>query len=691
MSQDLEANSKWPSISPHATKPGTGALFPTLPGERGVGVPTPWEFPPTQAYEDRSAILDSPGQSSIPPQVRADQEDRLSAAPHPLDPMLFQILFKFDSSQAEAVNKFKEMLSRRCFEKIRAATDEPTPQLLNEKDVDMMKQLATNALADNSSEQHKRRIRANIDAKRTREASDAMSDSITKAAKYDINCSICGFYGGRHCLMPMRPLDRDWKSYSRICFPCARGERKPTSEPWLAEYVGFAKDNTPGTDSIRKDRFPAIMNFNILEEWGMAIPSPQEIAAIKTKSFNRPLWTITWRWDFGQNVWRRSTFMPDASYAKALDAWEKTCRDAWGIRQHQAMDMAKRARGTEWKDMLEYFAEVYPDMSRSQQAKHGAARAAMLVTHAIETLLNLDTKTMSLVMRAFKLYENDVDISAIDIGLTLNDIEKDLMDSAYCLGFATKMMEDMYEEWVCRNPECLLITAATEWLRNITATDPMAIMLQHGQFMCPACCRIHRPWQAMPTTEADWKKVREGTWPQTSMIPANKAWVIRDNAPGDANRRGSAAGSAKGKDGSHYLIFLSVWPDMNIQRLQDRMKVIAMNLAKDPPKSRQELAMKIYDKAHLMQDNHTVQFVNHTMSKANIAYVEEQNARMTKGHPWRLDLAKDITGQVKYKSLQCQFVPGVTGVMTQDEIITIWLLIKTQFLAAINACERCKL
>ena len=685
MSQNLEANSKWPSISPHATRPGTGALFPTPPGHKGVATPSPWEFPPTQAYED------NPGRSSIPPQVRADQEDSLSAAPHPLDPMMFQMLFKFDPSQAEAVNKFKEMLSRRCFEKIRAAAEEPTPQLLRERDVDMMRQLASSALADDRSEQHKRQIRQNIEAKRTRDASSAMGNNITKAAKYDINCSICGDYGGPHDLMPMRPLERDWKSYSRICFPCARGERKPTSDPWIADYVGHCKDNGVGTDSIKKDRFPAILNFSMLEEWGMAIPSPQEIAAITTKSFNRPLWTISWRWDFGQQVWRRSTFMPDADYAKALTAWEKTCRDAWAIRRHQAMDLARRARGTEWKDMLEYFAEVYPDMSKSQQAKHGAARAAMLVNHAIETLLNLDAKSMSLVMRAFTLYENDVDICAIDIGITLNDIEQDLMDSAYCLGFATKMMEDMYEEWVCRNPECLQITAANKWLRNITATDPMEIMLQHGQFMCPACCRVHRPWQAMPDTEADWKLVRAGKWPHTSMIPANKAWVIRDNAVGNVNRRGSAAGSAKGKDGSDYLIFLSVWPDMNIQRLQDRMKVIAMNLAKDPPKSRQELAKKIYDKAHLMQDNHTVQFREHTMSQANIAYVETENAKMTTSHPWRLDLAKDTSGQIKYKSLQCHFVPGVTGIMTQDEIIMTWILIKTQFMAAINAGERCRL
>ena len=142
MSQDLEANSKWPSISPHATRPGTGALFPTLPGDKGVAVPSPWEFPRTQAYKD------TPGQSSIPPQVRAGQVDSLSAVPHALDPMLFQMLFKFDPSQAEAVNKFKEMLSRRCFEKIRAATEEPTPQLLRDGDVEMMRQMASSALAN---------------------------------------------------------------------------------------------------------------------------------------------------------------------------------------------------------------------------------------------------------------------------------------------------------------------------------------------------------------------------------------------------------------------------------------------------------------------------------------------------------------------------------------------------------------
>ena len=130
---------------------------------------------------------------------------------------------------------------------------------------------------------------------------------------------------------------------------------------------------------------------------------------------------------------------------------------------------------------------------------------------------------------------------------------------------------------------------------------------------------------------------------------------------------------------------------MNIQRLQDRMKIIAMTLANNPPKSRQELAKQIYDKAHLMQDNHTVQFREHTMSQANIAYVEAENAKMTTSHPWRLDLAQDTSGQIKYKSLQCQFVPGVTGVMTQDEIITTWILIKTQFMAAIQASGRCKI
>jgi len=115
-SQDLSANSRWPANSPHVTPPGAGALFPTLPGEEGVRNPTPWEFPVSQ-----------------------DNIVSLNAPPHVMDPLIFQMLFMMDKEQSEKVDKFKEILCRRCIDKIRSATEEPTPALLREADVDMLK------------------------------------------------------------------------------------------------------------------------------------------------------------------------------------------------------------------------------------------------------------------------------------------------------------------------------------------------------------------------------------------------------------------------------------------------------------------------------------------------------------------------------------------------------------------------
>ena len=196
----------------------------------------------------------------------------------------------------------------------------------------------------------------------------------------------------------------------------------------------------------------------------------------------------------------------------------------------------------------------------------------------------------------------------------------------------------------------------------------------------------------MPWTAEDWAKVNSGKWLGRPVIPANKAWLVKDSLNGaDANRVGSAAGSARGRDGSQFLIFLAVWPETSIEKLMDRMKYIAFNLANSPPRSREELVKQMFDKAHLMQENHTVEFKTDTMTPANIAFIEAQNANMTSGKPWRLDLARNIEGDITYQYLPFTFKPGVTGIMTQDEIITIWMLIKSQLMAALLAKERSRI
>ena len=389
-SQDLSANSHWPANSPHVTPPSTGALFPTLPGEEGVRNPTPRQFPLSQA----SLLHSTSGESNL---------GGLSALLHPMDPLIFQMLFMMDKEQSDKVGKFKEILCRRCIDKIRSATDEPTPALLRVADVDMLKQLAGTALANEgeTAGQQKRKMQQAIEAKATREVAHAMEASMTSAARYDMDCSMCGDFGGRRQLMPMRPWNHNWRGYSRVCFQCARGIRTPNANPWISSYVGQCIDKEPGTDSIRGDRFPEVFNASMLEEWGMAIPSRQEIEAIPSKRFTKPLWYISWWWDHGQKTWRRTTFVPEADHATALTEWEKTCRAAWEIRRYQATDLVRKSRGADWQDMLEYFARVYPDMSRNQQAKHGAARAATLVTHALQTLVNLDAAATAKVLRAF--------------------------------------------------------------------------------------------------------------------------------------------------------------------------------------------------------------------------------------------------------------------------------------------------
>ena len=138
--------------------------------------------------------------------------------------------------------------------------------------------------------------------------------------------------------------------------------------------------------------------------------------------------------------------MPEAEYEPAKKEWEATCRAAWDIRRHTKVEQVVKSRGQEWLDMLNYFARLFPDMSKNQLAKHGAARAAMIVNHALATLVKLNAKDMQKVLHAFRLHEADVDILAMDIGMALNTIEQDLHDKAYCLGFAAMLMKDMYEE-----------------------------------------------------------------------------------------------------------------------------------------------------------------------------------------------------------------------------------------------------
>ena len=92
-----------------------------------------------------------------------------------------------------------------------------------------------------------------------------------------------------------------------------------------------------------------------------------------------------------------------------------------------------------------------------------------------------------------------------------------------------------------------------------------------------------------------------------------------------------------------------------------------------------------------MQENHTVEFKTDKMTPANIAFVEAENAKMTRSKPWRLDLARNIEGDIVYQYLPYTFKPGVTGIMTQDEIITTWMLIKSQLMAALLAKERSRM
>ena len=65
-----------------------------------------------------------------------------------------------------------------------------------------------------------------------------------------------------------------------------------------------------------------------------------------------------------------------------------------------------------------------------------------------------DFVTKNMIMRAFSLHTVECDIMAIDVARSLKSFEHELLGYPYALGIATKIIRDINQEWICRNPGC---------------------------------------------------------------------------------------------------------------------------------------------------------------------------------------------------------------------------------------------
>ena len=614
---------------------------------------------------------------------------------------MFRQLYQPKDQQALAIKKYNDIVASRIREKLQSITEDPVPKTLSQKDIDHL------CHDDTKGDKYgiKRRAeKERADHEIDRAASKAM-DQCEITANFD--CTICGRFFSRRKLMPMKPMDHDWRGHIRICFTCARGTTPGiTDQPIVVSYTGYALDQGLGTDSLFKDLFPIRKPDDWVHGWESAIPGAQTIHELQTKSFNRSRFFLEFAWRPHEMRWVRSTFRPDMpsdtkqAHDQVMEVWAKDCHQMWEVRRAMLNMRGRRARGVDWKDMIDYFRRLYPGVSNNQRAILAAKRACTMVDAMMTSYESIDRKSQIRVLQVFSIHSRECEIMRIDIAITIRTIDEELLGHAYAMGFATKIMADINLEWLCRNPDCCRLIKATQWLRNVEGSELEAIIHEHGQFWCPACCKLYRPWVDMPGSDPDEAKAKlardrmnQGFWDPSRLIPANKAYLIknsigfRSNTPDLVGSVDSAAARTVDFNGDQWLVFLAEWPEITVEKLADRLKLITNGLVQNPPRSQQELAEKIYQRAVTDDNNKSVHWEHATMTEANIQKIKDRNWGAKKAV--RLDLATDSWDQkIHYDFLPFKFVAGQTTVMHMDEQLELFVLMKTQLMAAAEALDR---
>ena len=621
---------------------------------------------------------------------------------------MFGQLHRPEDQDAMTIQAYHQIVANRFRECLQAVIDDPVPKQLSGEDIEHL--TSPDALISDKFGIKRRQAQAKNDSAIDAKAAKAMEKtSITSS----VDCTICGRPWKRQAMMPLTPDGHDWRDYIRICFQCARNTTEEvtglaiTDQPVRYEHIGYCIDGGPGTDSLCGDVFPVATPTALLTEWVSAVATDLEIRNLcSTKQFNRPRFVLRWSWNPLTSKWDRTTYRPDltnetfAQIQEAQNSWRLDCHHHWEIRRHMMAAKARRARGNSWKEMLDFFRRLYPNESNRRRAILAAKRTTIMVHSALASFRSVDLQTKAMILQVFSLHDRDCEIMTIDIANSLKTIDQDLMGSAYAIGMATKIIADINQEWICRNPECSVLVKATQWLRNIVGDELQDYIAQHGQFWCPRCAKMYQPWKDMPGSDPDVakadaarKKVNAGIWDAKRLIPANKAYLMKNttgHSAGEANDPrsiGSAAGFTTDDQGDQWLVFLCEWPEITIDNLVSRLKVVSAGLANSPPTSPQDLAMKMYKKALSDDANLSVSWNRARMTLSSIEAINHRNINAKK--PVRLELAANkINGHVEYDYLPVNFKAGQTTIMHMEEQIELWLLIKTSLFAAAEAIHR---
>ena len=121
----------------------------------------------------------------------------------------------------------------------------------------------------------------------------------------------------------------------------------------------------------------------------------------------------------------------------------------------------RKARGTTWKEMLDFFRRLFPGESNRRRAILAAKRASLMVGSMMTSFHQVDRQTQIMILQVFSMRNQECEIMAIDIATSLKSIDEELMGKTYAIGMATKIMADVDQEWLCRQPDCSRLIKST--------------------------------------------------------------------------------------------------------------------------------------------------------------------------------------------------------------------------------------
>jgi hypothetical protein len=133
-----------------------------------------------------------------------------------------------------------------------------------------------------------------------------------------------------------------------------------------------------------------------------------------------------------------------------------------------------------------------------------------------------------------------------------------------------KVLPGVDEYYICRQKHCSMVCLSTHWVNN----HP------NGQYRCPACGGLYRPWHRRPS---NWM--------------TNKVFIAYDEVGLQEGKAELAAGSSDGLAHKNLvMIFPIMWPDTATQVLIDRIKAIFFDIEQElialSPKDRLEFVLQ---------------------------------------------------------------------------------------------------